>query len=109
MEKAPLYLTGESYSGIYLAFIGKTLVLNGHKSFKGLAVGDPVLNWKKQMKTYGSTLYGMGLINNDERKNINNIMDEAIYYLNKNNCEKAFEKWNSVFNDNNGGGYPGLF
>ena len=79
----PLYITGESYGGVYTGNLGwviynhnKELAAAGHTkgvftgegpvptkvpvNFVGLAVGDPVLNGVYQWPTYADTLYGMG-------------------------------------------------
>lgn len=94
--------------------MGKTIVdKNQDKStkikinLKGVAVGDPILNSKYQFPTYADTLKGMGLIMDDEHANIKSIMENAVKNLD--NCPVAFKYWNSVWNDNGGGGAPGLF
>lgn len=93
--------------------MGNTIVTHNKKgdtkiNFVGLAVGDPVMNGKYQYKTYADTLYGMGLVSEDEREQVRNIMFNAIENLDS-DCPTAFKYWNSVWNDNNGGGSPGLF
>lgn len=110
----PFYITGESYGGLYTAFMGQTIVQKNNDkdtnvkiNLKGVAVGDPILNAKYQFPTYANTLKGMGLVMDDEYENIKNIMDNAVKNLD--NCPVAFKYWNSVWNDNGGGGAPGLF
>lgn len=82
--------------------MGKALVKHKHKSFKGIAVGDPILNAKAQWPTYADTLYGMGVIMKDEREHIRSVMAKAVDNLD--HCPTAFSHWNSVWNDNGGGG-----
>jgi len=43
----------------------------------------------------------------DERENIRKIMKKAVKNLH--DCKTAFKYWNSVWNDNGGGGSPGLY
>jgi len=78
-------------------------------NLKGILLGDPVLDSKKQFLTYASTLYGMGLIMEYERIEIEIIMKKAVKEIENKNCPQAFKYWNSVWNDNGGGGAPGLF
>lgn len=51
----------------------------------------------------------MGLIMEYERAEVDTIMQKAVNEINNKNCPKAFNYWNSVWNDNGGGGAPGLF
>lgn len=92
--------------------IGKTLTYSAKVNMVGIAVGDPILNWASQMPTYGSTLYGMGLLMLDEKKIIDDVMATAAAAARSGpgyNCTASFNAWNSVWNDNGGGGLPGLF
>ena len=131
---APLWITGESYGGQYISNLG--IVIHAHNvrvkaardvkehgqspeevytspiNFVGIAVGDPILNWAAQMPTYGSTLYGMGLLMLDEKAIIDGVMATAVEAVRAGpnyNCTAAFDAWNSVWNDDGGGGLPGLF
>lgn len=51
----------------------------------------------------------MGLVSEEERDYIKHIMKKAVKAVKKKQCKKAFKYWNSVWNDNGGGGAPGLF
>eukprot|EP01059_Diplonema_ambulator_P008992 TRINITY_DN1875_c1_g4_i1.p1 TRINITY_DN1875_c1_g4~~TRINITY_DN1875_c1_g4_i1.p1 ORF type:complete len:521 (+),score=189.22 TRINITY_DN1875_c1_g4_i1:44-1606(+) len=111
---APFIVTGESYGGLYTSNMAYTIeqynTKPGNKkiNLKGVSVGDPIINNKYQWPTYGNTLYGMGVIMLDERQIIDNIMQNGINAL-ETNCTQAFQYWNSVWNDDGGGGYPGLY
>lgn len=50
----------------------------------------------------------MGLIMEPERDSLVEVFKTAVDNL-ATNCNKAFDAWNSVWNDNGGGGSPGLF
>lgn len=111
-QKSPFYITGESYGGLYEAHMGKTIVEHNAVdktkiNFVGLAVGDPILNSHYQWKTYGATLYALGLVFGSERDNIDTMMNEGIDLLDS-NCPAAFAKWNATWDDNRGGNH-GLF
>eukprot|EP01060_Flectonema_neradi_P027518 TRINITY_DN37122_c0_g1_i1.p1 TRINITY_DN37122_c0_g1~~TRINITY_DN37122_c0_g1_i1.p1 ORF type:complete len:541 (+),score=132.41 TRINITY_DN37122_c0_g1_i1:43-1623(+) len=114
--KSPFVVTGESYGGLYTANMMWTIAQKNAAlkpgdaliNLWGVSVGDPIINHHYQWKTYGNTLYGMGVIMLDEREIIDNIMTNGSMYLDS-NCTKAFEYWNSVWNDDGGGGYPGLY
>ena len=133
-KHSPLYIAGESYGGVYTGNFG--LVIYNHNqeleregsehakpevgavptkmpiNFVGLAVGDPVLNGIVQWPTYPDTLYGMGLIMLDEREKLRTIFSNGVDALKKweagtGDCWTAFSYWNSVFEDDSGGGLPG--
>lgn len=44
----------------------------------------------------------------DEREQLRHIFKKAIEY-HATDCKESFKWWNSVWNDNGGGGAPGLF
>eukprot|EP01012_Entosiphon_sulcatum_P010593 TRINITY_DN1622_c0_g1_i1.p1 TRINITY_DN1622_c0_g1~~TRINITY_DN1622_c0_g1_i1.p1 ORF type:complete len:521 (-),score=79.60 TRINITY_DN1622_c0_g1_i1:16-1578(-) len=112
---APLYITGESYAGLYCAHMGNAIYQHNTKpnpgdpkiNLVGVAVGDPVLNAAYQFPTYPSTLYGMGVIMEDEKQQLEQIFAQSV--ANLGHCPTAFQYWNSVWNDNGGGGAPGKF
>jgi hypothetical protein len=109
----PFYITGESYGGLYTAHFAKVLLEHNKKAankidLRGLAVGDPLIDNKVQWPTYPNTLYGMGVIMLEERKKLEGIFAKGIAALGS-NCSEAFVHWNSVWNDDGGGGAPGLY
>eukprot|EP00928_Gymnodinium_smaydae_P032422 TRINITY_DN23485_c0_g2_i1.p1 TRINITY_DN23485_c0_g2~~TRINITY_DN23485_c0_g2_i1.p1 ORF type:complete len:551 (-),score=57.79 TRINITY_DN23485_c0_g2_i1:154-1764(-) len=103
---APYYVHGLSYGGRYVPTMAKTIVEYNKRTqtrinIKGLAAGDPVMNNKYQFPTYGSTLYAMGLVMEDERDTIDRIMANASAWNDK-DCYAAFTEWNRVWNDDGG-------
>jgi len=110
------YIAGESYGGLYTANMAAAVTgYNANPTtklkkinIKGVAVGDPIINWKHQMPTYANTLYGMGVIMKEQHKQVEGIMEAAVAALDT-NCTEAFAQWNSVWNDDGGGGAPGLY
>jgi vitellogenic carboxypeptidase-like protein len=111
---APFYIAGESYAGIYTANFAKVVAAHNAAggapaiNLRGLAVGDPIMNWKTQMPTYPDTLHGMGVVMQKEREVLRGVMAAAVAAL-ETNCSEAFRQWNSVWQDDAGGGAPGLF
>jgi hypothetical protein len=110
----PFYIAGESYGGLYTSHMAKT-VLNYNQqpgvfpiALKGVAVGDPIIDAKAQWGTYANTLYGMGVIMLEQRKILEDVFAKGMAALDT-DCETAFKWWNSVWNDDGGGGSPGLY
>ena len=105
-----LVITGESYGGLYTPNLGYLIYEynlahpDTQIPFDALAVGDPCINWEYQMPTYPDTMYGMGVIMIDERKELQQIMTESISQLKlgPKYCTAAFNTWNQVFDDNGG-------
>lgn len=107
VQQAPLTITGESYGGLYTPNLGYLIAqhnTNTSETFKinfaGLAVGDPCINWGRQMLTYADTLYGMGVLMIDEREDLRARMASSASQLD--NCPVAFHIWNQVWDDNGG-------
>jgi len=117
LRSAPLYITGESYGGLYTPSLGVLLHADPHINFKALAVGDPVMNGQQQWLTYPDTLYGMGVIMTDEREQLRGIVQKGVQTLNewqqgKATCRDAFNYWNAIWDDDghdSGGATVGLF
>jgi len=109
LKSAPLVISGESYGGLYTPNLGWIVAQFNQKAatedkilFQGLAVGDPAIDWKTQMPTYSDTLYGMGVLMLDERKELAATMAKSLQYLKAGNCPAAFDTWNAVWDDNGG-------
>eukprot|EP00656_Telonema_subtile_P025294 TRINITY_DN2737_c0_g1_i3.p1 TRINITY_DN2737_c0_g1~~TRINITY_DN2737_c0_g1_i3.p1 ORF type:complete len:474 (+),score=94.15 TRINITY_DN2737_c0_g1_i3:99-1520(+) len=109
VSKAPLVITGESYGGLYTPHLGALIMEHNSKAsdedkinFKGLAVGDPAIDWEAQMPTYANTLYGMGVLMLDEREQLAKTMQASVALLKTGDCPRAFDVWNSVWDDNGG-------
>lgn len=69
-------------------------------NLQGVSVGDPVMNSIVQWPTYAGTLYGMGLINLQQKAFIGSVMEKGVNAMLTSTCRTAFEYWNSVWNDN---------
>jgi hypothetical protein len=115
VAKSRVVITGESYGGLYTANLG--LLMTEHNAaialgkkdgpripFEALAVGDPCINWERQMPTYPDTMYGMGVLMVDEREELRGIMATAVEQMQQgsDNCPAAFKTWNAIFDDNGG-------
>ena len=106
-----LVITGESYGGLYTPNLGLLIYEHNQNrdaqqqqriNFNALAIGDPCINWQRQMPTYADTMYGMGVIMVDEREELRAIMAESVKQMNTGDCPTAFNTWNQVFDDNGG-------
>lgn len=80
-KASPFWVTGESYGGNYCSNVAQTILKTNSPgktiNLVGVSVGDPVMNSYAQWPTYGSTLYGMGLINIPQRTLIDGIMAQG--------------------------------
>ena len=77
----PIIITGESYGGLYTPNLGVLLANDPNINLQGLAVGDPCIDWTVQMPTYSEGLYGLGVLNLDQRDKITKIMDSSVSAL----------------------------
>lgn len=115
VAKSRVVITGESYGGLYTPNLGllftehNEAVALGTKGgprilFDALAVGDPCINWERQMPTYPDTMYGMGVLMVDEREELRAVMAKSVEQIQQglDNCPAAFNTWNSVWDDNGG-------
>lgn len=105
-QPAPYWVTGESYGGIYIPWMAKTIVeknvfSNPKVNIKGISVGDPVLDARVQWPTYATTLHAMGLIMGDERDQLDAVLKKGVDMLSK-SCYSAFVQWNRVWMDDGG-------
>lgn len=113
-QSAPFYVAGESYGGLYCAHMAYTIWTHNQNNdnvtinLKSVLVGDPMINADYQFPTYPHTLHGMGLIMEDERDRLVEVFKEAAAVVDT-NCTAGFNLWNSVWNDDGGGGSPGLY
>ena len=117
LRPVPLIITGESYGGLYTPNLGVLLADDPNINLKGLAVGDPCIDWTVQMPTYADGLYGLGVLNLDQRDKITKIMDSSVsaleaYQRGEGTCRASFDFWNSVWDDDGhdtGGKTAGYF
>eukprot|EP00927_Polykrikos_kofoidii_P035879 TRINITY_DN30383_c0_g1_i1.p1 TRINITY_DN30383_c0_g1~~TRINITY_DN30383_c0_g1_i1.p1 ORF type:complete len:574 (-),score=72.68 TRINITY_DN30383_c0_g1_i1:340-1977(-) len=107
---APYYVQGLSYGGMYVPAMAENILKHNEHAkknarpllnFKGIAVGDPVMDNKYQYATHPSTLYAMGLVMEDERAIIEAIVAN-VSKLNDVDCLSAFREWNRIWNDDGG-------
>jgi len=117
LREVSLIITGESYGGLYTPNLGMLLAADYNINFQGLAVGDPCIDWEVQMPTYADGLYGLGVLNLEQKRKISDIMDSSVsalhaYKHGEGTCKASFDFWNSVWDDDghdSGGKTQGLF
>ena len=91
-------------SGLYTPNLGALLLQDQAVNFQGLAVGDPCIHAGYQWPTYPDTLYGMGVIMQDERAKLRQVLRTAVDNLDawqhgNGTCRDAFDPWDSIWND----------
>jgi len=106
------YVTGESYAGKYVPAISYKIYETQKKvispeqviKFKGMAIGngmcDPVT-----MTNYGDFLYGIGLIDEADRKYFHNVSNLIVQSLNNGNTTLANRLFDDLLNGDLSG-YP---
>mmetsp|Transcript_82861 Transcript_82861/g.101552 ORF Transcript_82861/g.101552 Transcript_82861/m.101552 type:complete len:446 (+) Transcript_82861:47-1384(+) len=94
----PLYITGESYAGKYIPFIGKHIIMDGTMNLKGLVIGnghyDPTI-----MFTHGPRYaYITGILDEYEYSNIEQQINYCLNLVNT-NCDLASDICLNVTNN----------
>lgn len=78
-----LYLTGESYAGHYVPQLAVLMLQfnQKHKIFnlKGIAIGNPLLNFEKDFNARAEYLWSHGLISDNTYKSMANICNYSRY------------------------------
>ncbi|KAF9603164.1 hypothetical protein IFM89_034497 [Coptis chinensis] len=84
-KSRPIYITGESYAGKYVPAIGyyilqqnSKLPLSRQVNLKGVAIGNGLTDPVTQVGTHAVTAYYLGLINQKQRVQLEEIQTEAI-------------------------------
>eukprot|EP00658_Telonema_sp_P-2_P047225 TRINITY_DN3580_c0_g2_i7.p1 TRINITY_DN3580_c0_g2~~TRINITY_DN3580_c0_g2_i7.p1 ORF type:complete len:291 (+),score=51.18 TRINITY_DN3580_c0_g2_i7:809-1681(+) len=67
------------------------------------------MNQVYQWPTYPAALHGMGVIMAHERDELAELFAHGVQALKQQDCRAAFNLWDSVWNDDGGGGAPGIF
>lgn len=109
LQPSPYWITGESYGGNYCAWMAKTVLKHNAAAdakvvvnIKGVSVGDPVLDMQAQWPSYPATLYSMGLVMQDERAYLEEILERGVNLVRAGDCWGAFLQWNRIWNDDGG-------
>lgn len=107
-----LFITGESYGGIYVPYLAYNLHKNGHTTksggeinLVGIGIGNGVTDWDYDtFPAYIAMSYTHGLINLDLATRLENAdCDFRFFSLNKlrGTCARLFNEWNAAVSDIN--------
>ena len=107
LQQLPYFVEGLSYGGLYVPWMAYTVWQHNRDAaikvnIKGIAVGDPVMNWPYQYPTVPGALHGMGLLMEDERDKLKRIFENATELQRSGKCWESFLEANRVWNDDGG-------
>ena len=128
LRSHPLYITGESYGGLYIPNLAIQMVRAGKSestpahhdraplktlnsssyvpagvfNLQGIAVGDPAIDWYTQMPAYPIALKGLGMIMDDEKRELEQTFSASVAAMRQGECRRGFELWNTVWDDDGG-------
>ncbi|XP_073222805.1 serine carboxypeptidase-like 20 [Cicer arietinum] len=94
----PLFLSGESYAGVYVPTLANQIVIgieNGTKptlNFKGYMVGNPVTDDLIDGNALVPFAHGMSLISNELFENTTKVCKGNFYEVDTDECELLLEK-----------------
>lgn len=92
----PIYLTGESYGGKYIPSLGYHIAeKNTHLpkedrvNLVGIAVGNGLIDPVTQVKTHAICAYYSGLINENQRSQLEEMQSEVVKFIDNENWGEA--------------------
>ena len=106
-RRAPYYVQGLSYAGIYVPHMARAVLRHNRRGgapridLRGIAAGDPVMDNAYQYPTYAPALEALGLLMEDEARRVDAIMRRAARWSAR-DCARSFAEWNRVWNDDGG-------
>lgn len=99
----PFYVTGESYAGKYVPALGYYILkrnefLGAKKriNLQGVAIGNGLTHPVAQVATHADSAYFTGLISARQKKDVEELQDEAIRLVNERNWSAATDARNKV-------------
>ncbi|KAK4263949.1 hypothetical protein QN277_029299 [Acacia crassicarpa] len=88
----PIYITGESYAGKYVPAIGYYILhRNSRFNLAGVAIGDGLTHPVVQVATHALNAYYVGLINEKQKNELEEVQSEAIRLTKLGNWSEAVE------------------
>lgn len=101
----PIYITGESYAGKYVAAIGyqvlkKNALLPVHSKVNlvGVVIGNGLTDPISQVATHAANAYYIGLINDKQRNQLESLQEKAISLAKRGNWSEATNATSDVLN-----------
>ncbi|KAL1321276.1 hypothetical protein HN51_066007 [Arachis hypogaea] len=100
----PIYITGESYGGKYIASIGYHILKENARltdsekvNLAGVAIGDGATDPTTQILTHANTAYHVGLINERQKNELEKIQIEAVNLVQIRNWSEATDAQTKTF------------
>ncbi|CAD8127868.1 unnamed protein product [Paramecium sonneborni] len=111
LQKSPWFIFGESYAGKYVPTIAKAILDYNIQAttpipLKGIGIGDPFTDPYAVIAEYASYAFNLGLIDVQERAQIDSIIVYGLNELNKGNslnARAAFDKSLELIGEYDGG------
>ncbi|XP_045683965.1 probable serine carboxypeptidase CPVL isoform X1 [Phyllostomus hastatus] len=105
-QENDFYITGQSYAGKYvpaIAYYIHTLnpTLSLPINLKGIAIGSGFCHPESVLRGYASAMYEMGLLDENQRKYVEEQSQEALEHLKKREWSQALEVFNRVLTGDN--------
>ncbi|GMI75172.1 serine carboxypeptidase-like 50 [Hibiscus trionum] len=99
----PIYITGESYAGKYVPAIGYYILNKNPKlpvsqrvNLAGVAIGDGLTDPVTQVATHADSVYYSGLINERQKRELEEAQREAVEFVKIGNWSEATNARNKV-------------
>ncbi|ONK71429.1 uncharacterized protein A4U43_C04F8480 [Asparagus officinalis] len=103
IRSRPFYVTGESYAGKYVPALGyyilkrnELLAAKKRINLQGVAIGNGLTHPAAQVATHADSAYFSGLISERQKKDVEELQDEAIRLVNERNWSAATDARNKV-------------
>eukprot|EP00005_Dracoamoeba_jomungandri_P000259 CAMPEP_0174256456 /NCGR_PEP_ID=MMETSP0439-20130205/5678_1 /TAXON_ID=0 /ORGANISM="Stereomyxa ramosa, Strain Chinc5" /LENGTH=435 /DNA_ID=CAMNT_0015339061 /DNA_START=18 /DNA_END=1325 /DNA_ORIENTATION=- len=100
LQKNDLYIFGESYGGKYIPAIAYEISQRTSgpiNNLKGIGIGDGFTDPITQILTHGESWFNFGLIDEKERKEIEELVAEVVKNIEKEKWKEATEGRNKMF------------
>ncbi|KAL9644200.1 hypothetical protein ABK040_005661 [Willaertia magna] len=93
----PFFVFGESYAGKYVPSISYKIANEGFKiNLQGFGVGDGLTHSEVQMAAYDEYAYSTGLIDEAQRKVIQNLQNQVVTLIQQKRFYEATSTWDKI-------------
>lgn len=99
LNNSPLFISGESYAGKYVPNIASALLREDSINFKGVMIGDGLIDPPSQIHVSAEQALYFGLVSPNQAKVLRNLSSEAIIASEKHRYLEAADFRNKMFED----------